>query len=433
MLYSFVRPLATLAFKVFYRRIYISHAERIPQDKPVILAANHPTGFIEPCILACYLPQPLYFLARGDLFVKPFYIRLLRGLHLLPLYRAKDRGFAFVKNNFETFDYCYNALSEKKTVLILAEGSAEHEKRLRPLKKGTARIAFGTLEKYPAVEDVYIIPVGVNYEYANQPRTKVMIDFGEPISTRSFWEAYQQNAAQTAADFTETLRQKMAERIVIINRKEDEVLTEYLLQMDRSERSALVSRYSAEPLQAEKRVVDSVNRLNGNQKDQLLTLAKPYFDRLQQLRITDTALVRKSGSLLVNWCLLLLGLPLFLIGYIFNIVPVAFAKNTAKTRVRRVVFYTSVWLAVVLGGYFFYWLLWALLLLLFAKPIYWLALIGVPILGVFAISYQEFFTEVLYKSRVLRLAKSEKATLLAQREAIQGWFKKVTTEQVDTD
>lgn len=433
MLYFFVRPLATLAFWLFYRKIYISNADRIPTDKPVVLAANHPTGFVEPCILACYLPQPLWFLARGDLFVKPFYIRLLRGLHLLPLYRTKDRGFAFVKNNFETFDYCYKALSEKKTVLILAEGSSAHEKRLRPLKKGTARIAFGTLERFPEVEDVYVVPVGVNYEYGDQPRSKVMIDFGEPISTRHFWESYQQNPTQTGADFAETLRQKMAARVVIIDHAKDEELTEYLLQLDRSQRPAYFSRYSSEPLQAEKRVADTVNRIDEPQKTQLLNLAKPYFEALQKLNITDAALFQKSGSALVNWVLLLLGLPFFIIGYIFNVLPILLAKNTAKTRVRRVVFYSSVWLAVALGGYFFYWLLWAILLLIFAKPLYWLALIIIPLLGIFAIHYQEFYNNVKLSNRVKQLNKEQKATLLQARMRIWNDFQEIETTPISSN
>lgn len=418
MLYSFGRLLVTLMLWVFYRKIYISNAHRIPKNKPVLLAVNHPTGFIEPCIIACYLEQPLRFLVRGDMFVKPFYVRLMRSIHLLPLYRAKDRGFAFVKTNYETFEYCYQALNENKTVLILAEGSAEHEKRLRPLKKGASRIAFGTLEKFPNLEDVYIVPVGVNYEYADQPRSKVMIDFGEPISARQFWEGYQQNAAQTSTEFTETLRQQMAERIVIIEKEEDDELAEYLLRLDRSQRPKNYSKHSKAPLEAEKRVVDTVNKMDGAAKNNLLNLLKPYFERLQQLHITDRALIQKQHSPILNYLLLLLGFPFFLIGYLFNVPPVLLAKHIANTRVKRIVFYASVWLAAALGAYFIYWILWLALLLIFTKPIYWLLLLIIPLLGVFAIRYKEFYKEKMEIARVKRLNKNEKERLLQQRQVI---------------
>ena len=69
-LYPIVRPLAALAIKTFFRKIHLSNMDRVPSDRPVILAANHPTAFMEPCILACYMDRPLHFLVRGDFFSK---------------------------------------------------------------------------------------------------------------------------------------------------------------------------------------------------------------------------------------------------------------------------------------------------------------------------------------------------------------------------
>ena len=93
MLYRLVRPLATLCFLVSYRKIYFSHSENIPKDKPVILAINHPTMFLEPCLLACFLDHSLHFLARGDVFSNAFYKKLLASLHILPIFRLKDGGY----------------------------------------------------------------------------------------------------------------------------------------------------------------------------------------------------------------------------------------------------------------------------------------------------------------------------------------------------
>ena len=178
MLYPLVRPLATIAIWAFYRKIYLSNAHRIPKEGPVILAANHPTAFMEPCILACFQDRPLHFLVRGDLFKKNIFASLLRSLNMLPVYRIQDGGYSNLKNNFSTFEDCFRALKDGKAIMILAEGRTIHEKKLRPIRKGTARIAFGALDKYGEM-DLPIIPVGVNYTYADQPRSEVMIDFGE--------------------------------------------------------------------------------------------------------------------------------------------------------------------------------------------------------------------------------------------------------------
>ena len=79
MIYSFVRPIAAYALKIFFRKIYFTNRDRIPKGKPLILAINHPTAFIEPCILACFLPIKLHFLVRGDLFKKPLFIYCKSG------------------------------------------------------------------------------------------------------------------------------------------------------------------------------------------------------------------------------------------------------------------------------------------------------------------------------------------------------------------
>lgn len=421
MLYSFVKPLATIALWLFYRNIYISNAGNIPRNKPVILAANHPTGFIEPCILACYLPQSLHFLARGDLFNKPFYIRLMRSLNLLPLYRAKDRGLAFVKTNYETFDYCFQALAENKTVLILAEGNAEHEKRLRPLKKGTGRLAFGTLENYPNLEDVYIIPVGVNYTYADQPRTDVMIDFGKPILARDYYAKYQENANQAIADLTEALRAKMAERIVIIEKKEDENLAEYLLQLDRTERPRRFPKNSNQPLLYEKEMTDAVNSLEEPVKQHLMNLMNSYFIKLKHFKISDQALFLKQSTL-IAFLLILLGFPFFVTGYLLNAAPVSLGKSMADTRVKNRKFYSSVWVAVNIGAYLLYWLLGLIFLLIFATPVWLLALIIAPLLGVFSIYYMDYYKKILEIIHRNRLNPSEKENLIQQRQAILDYF-----------
>lgn len=377
---------------------------------------------MEPCILACYLDRPLSFLVRGDFFKKPLYRRLLNSLHMLPVYRVKDGGLSVVKNNFETFDYCFNALRENKTLMILAEGSAEHEKRLRPLKKGTARIAMGTLEAYPGLENVYIVPVGVNYTYAELPRTEVMIDFGEPMLASDYLAFYKENPNQTINDFTGNLFDHLAERIVIIDKKTDEELTEYLLQLDRAQRPKILEKTSPEALKAEKQVADAVNALDENTKNALLTQARAYFQQLKKTGITDEALLHKKSSFIISALLLILGFPFFLIGLVFNFLPIWLAKSIADKRVRRPEFYAPVYWAISLGTYLIWWILWLVGLLVFAAPIALLWLLLMPLLGYFSILFFEYFQQQKKYFRASRLSSVERENLMRQRTAIWEAF-----------
>ena len=121
MLYALVRPVAKTGFKVFFRHIHIQGLENIPREGPLLLAANHPTAFIEPCVAACFQHRTLHFIVRGDIFKNPFYIKILKALHLIPIFRFKD-GYTNLKQNQETFRYVNQVLQNRKTIFILAEG-----------------------------------------------------------------------------------------------------------------------------------------------------------------------------------------------------------------------------------------------------------------------------------------------------------------------
>lgn len=416
-MYYLVRPLARIGIWFFYRKINLSNTERIPVGKPVILAVNHPTGFMEPCILACYLDRPLFFLVRGDFFKKAIYNFLMRSLHMIPIYRAQDLGFRSLKKNYSTFQFCYDALREKKTMMILAEGSARFEKNLRPLKKGTARIAFGALEAYPELEDVYVVPVGVNYTYAESARSEVMIDFAEPIKVRDYLDTFQENASQGTVELNEELRRRLEERIVIVE-KGDEELAEYLLRLDRSERPrskfSVVGKSEAD-LQAEKRVGETVRSMPTSQKSDLLERARPYFQQLQSLGIQDVDLVHLTFSAFGSIFLLILVFPLFLVGFLFNFLPIRLAKIIPDTKVKRKEFLAPVFWAVSLGTMLIWWIIWIVIFLNIGKPLWILWLIPLTILGYVALLYAEYFQQTLRKFRVRRLKPEKRASLLAER------------------
>jgi len=231
--YRIVRPLAKVALTTNFRRIYFSNAQVVPRDKPVILAANHPSAFMEPCILAVLLPRPLHFLVRGDFFAKPLFEKMLRSLHMLPIFRMKDGGYKKLKDNFSTFDKCHSTLAEGKVIMILAEGSTKHEKRLRPLQKGTARLALGTLKKYPDL-DLQIIPVGVNYSNSDQFRSEVMIEFGQPMKVQDYFDDLKGDSVLGIKKMTDDLRERLKKHVVIIDKKEDEKLVEQLFSINRN-------------------------------------------------------------------------------------------------------------------------------------------------------------------------------------------------------
>ncbi len=235
MLYRLVRPVARYVLDYYFDRIELEGLEHIPADAAVILAANHPTAFIEPCILACYQGRPLHFLARGDLYKNKLATMVLRALNILPVYRLEDGGYGKLRQNYDTFDACYRVLSRKKCLMILAEGRCIHEKQLRPLRKGTARIALGALDRDPTLPDVYVVPVGVNFTAADRLRSTVLIRCGAPLRAADYLEAYRKEEAATIRDFTADLRTALSAHVLQFPDPELADAGEVMLEVARNE------------------------------------------------------------------------------------------------------------------------------------------------------------------------------------------------------
>lgn len=421
MLYALVRPLARVAVYVYFRKVYLSHTDRIPRDKPVILACNHPTGFLEPCILAVLLDRPLYFLVRGDFFTKKVFARLLRALHMLPVYRWKDGGYRNLKNNFSTFDACHRALDQRRTIMIFVEGNTKYEKRLRPLQKGAARIAFGALEAFPDMEDVYLVPVGVTYTQADRFRSEVMIDFGEPVRTRDFWPRYQENSGEGVNEITLELEQVMRRHLVHIQHPKDDSLVEYLLELDRSEHpSPLFPSVSpsGEPLERERRIAEVINELGEEVRIDLRQKTFHYFEQLDQLGIPDRALGSASAGRPVNRLFLAVGLLPAVAGYLLNFLPLRAARWLADKKVAHIEFYSPVMVASGIGIYLVY-----VLLLALAAGLGWglpglLLLVALPVLGIPTLWYLDAMNR-WRTGRLLQTVEAPKLEALkSQRQVI---------------
>lgn len=417
MLYRLLRPLAALGIRANYQHICMSNKDRIPKNKPVILAANHPTAFMEPCILACFLDRPLYFLVRGDFFQKPLFNFLLRQLNMLPVYRIQDGGYRNLKQNYSTFEACFEALKAKQTIMILAEGRTIHEKRLRPIQKGTARIALGALERFPNLEDVYVVPVGVNYTYAEKSRTRVMIDFGEPLKARAYFQTGAGIDSNGINELTEDLTQSLRERVVIIEKPADEPLTEDLLRLQRpllALPTFPVICADEEPLRQEKAMAERVNRAGTEYKVQWKRALARFFRELRQYQVVEEDLMGPPYRRWAGGMYLVLGFIPFIIGYIWNYLPLGLASYIADHKIKDITFYTPVKWAVGSVAFVIWTLGWIAVVTVLA--LYWaIPLIFILVLfGYHATYYQEEIKRFLQAQKWNRLSTTTKNELKAQ-------------------
>ena len=179
-MYKFLKIVVRIAIKLFCRRIIINKPAILKQKGPLLLACNHPNSFLDGIILDTLFEQPLYSLARGDVFKKNSYSKLLTSLHLLPLYRISE-GAENLSTNYNTFKSCREIFRRNGIVIIFSEGKCINEWHLRPLKKGTARLAFACWN-----EDIplRVLPVGINYSSFRRFGKNLFINFGEMIDIK---------------------------------------------------------------------------------------------------------------------------------------------------------------------------------------------------------------------------------------------------------
>lgn len=182
MLYRVLKPVVRLAMLIFARKIVINKPELLKKTGPLLLACNHPNSFLDGVILADLFHQPIHSLARGDVFKKPLYIRLLKSLRIHPIYRTSE-GVENLNINYQTFAVCKEIFRQNGIVLIFSEGRCINEWHLRPLKKGTARIAFSSWDEGIPLE---VLPVGINYSSFRRFSKNIFINFGEVLTVHDF-------------------------------------------------------------------------------------------------------------------------------------------------------------------------------------------------------------------------------------------------------
>ncbi len=178
MLYAFVKVLAKIAIKFYCRDIKINKKELLQIDGPIMLAVNHPNSFLDAIILCTLFDKPVYSLARGDAFKNKLYAKILFKLKLLPVYRVSE-GVENLEENYKTFDQCKEIFKQNGIVLIFSEGRCINEWHLRPLKKGTARLALSSWEEGIPLK---VLPVGINYSSFRKFGKNIKLFFGEFIT-----------------------------------------------------------------------------------------------------------------------------------------------------------------------------------------------------------------------------------------------------------
>src|SRR5262245_1232187 len=193
-----MRAVTGTALRWFYRDIHVEGRERIPRDRPLILVVNHPNALVDALLVVWVVPRRVLLTAKSTIFVNPLASVLLRWLGVLPLFRTSDAARAGERpdpsRNRDTFRTVVAALRSRGAVMTFPEGKTHDEPSLAPLKSGAARMALEATGSDEAA-NLAIVPIGLTFERKEAPRTRVLVQIGEPLSMES-WRRPEKGAAE---------------------------------------------------------------------------------------------------------------------------------------------------------------------------------------------------------------------------------------------
>jgi 1-acyl-sn-glycerol-3-phosphate acyltransferase len=117
----------------------VHNKKALHQKGPLLIVANHPDSFFDALVIAANCSHPVSFLARGDVFTKPWHNFLLRSLNMMPVYRQRE-GKEHLHKNQNSFDASVEVLKNNGILLIFIEGICLNKNEIQPFKKGASRI-----------------------------------------------------------------------------------------------------------------------------------------------------------------------------------------------------------------------------------------------------------------------------------------------------
>jgi hypothetical protein len=306
---------------------------------------------MDPLVVAVYRNPIVFFMTRSDVFT-PLTKPLLWLVHMIPIYRQHDGGDTKDLNK-DSFKAASKVLASGRNLLIFGEGFTDDVfvRRLKPVKKGAARIGFSTLEALNWKKKIYIAGVGNNYTEPNTMRSEILIATSRRICLNDYKEEYVENPSKVINDVTRLVENLMKEEITHIENLE---LCNFHEQIMMITRKGMNHSSSNKKIPLERRWKYSQHLaiwLNERSElnPELATLKEQlaqYFKLLKKLKLRDELVYQKNHqkgkiSRIPEIIKLILLSPFALLGFI-HCAPAYFPiKRFVEKSFKRKVFWGS--------------------------------------------------------------------------------------------
>ncbi|HKC69960.1 MAG TPA: 1-acyl-sn-glycerol-3-phosphate acyltransferase [Bacteroidia bacterium] len=352
MFWYYLRNKLYFFFRTFFKRLGVKNADRIRVNNPMLVTMNHPNSFMDTIAISAALFYPrTYYMARGDAFKPGLITTILKAIGIVPIYRLRDGGgHSSVKKNLASFKVVYDLLNKRQKIIVLAEGISLQERRLQPIQKGTAKMAFSYLEQ-GGHQDLKILPIGVNYSTPSKFRGDVYYQIGEPILVKDFYDDYIKQPAQTIIKLTNLIEERMKPLVPSLINKENDVVIEQL-QPILKKQYIVEHNLNYNNLEQQQQyweyIIAKLNNLTEKQAENMVNFriqVANYTKQLQQLKLRDHLIYnagKKNRLTVFNFIVLIIGFPFYMVGKILNFIPYYYGKRVADKTCKDIEFHAAV-------------------------------------------------------------------------------------------
>lgn len=207
MLYQILLFLIRMALKIFCVSIRVHNKKALRQKGPLLIVANHPDSFFDALVIAANCTYPVSFLARGDVFTKPWHNFLLRSLNMMPVYRQRE-GKEHLHKNQNSFDASVEVLKNGGILLIFIEGTCLNKNEIQPFRKGAARILQQAVAQGVSPS---VLPAVITYNGFKHFGKKIFLMLGSAVPATTFFTSNteQQNEASQRNNFNNHVMEQM--------------------------------------------------------------------------------------------------------------------------------------------------------------------------------------------------------------------------------
>ena len=168
--FYYVTVVLLKAFFLLFTRCHVNGRDNIPGSGPVLIVANHLSNTDPPLLGVCLL-RAVKFMAKSELFRKPFFAYILYGYGAFPVRRGQlDR---------QALRLSYQSLTDGSTLVMFPEGTRSLDAKLQPALPGPALIAMRS--------GVPLLPIGITGTEKIKGlawllrRPKIVVNIGRPF------------------------------------------------------------------------------------------------------------------------------------------------------------------------------------------------------------------------------------------------------------